>query len=430
MKLNLQCLKVVVAFLALFAYFYPIAFKNIPFDTGVILYVVSFLYFIMHYLRHLDKRFFSVYIWALVLLIVGVLSTTVFNDAFDFGIFRVIISIILYSFAAFLVVDLIYKASASFSFYTILEWIIYVAFIQAILSLIIFFTPALKEVYLDIIKRQNELAEYVAIRESSFRLMAVAKIQYANMAVMYGIALLGGVTLPFSKESKLYKHKLLYFTSLIVISVAGILTARTFFLILIGVLLYLWYLLWKKNGLISIFKVLLTILTILTLFFLSMSLLKDSEYISTYNWAFEWYFSLRENGTFETTSTNTLKSMFIFPDNIKTWLLGDGRLNAANGGFYKNTDVGYFRNLFYWGIIGSLLFYFVQYQYFLITKKTTHQILIKRFLGFIMIWVLIYNFKEFWYANIYWALFLVTLLKIKNEKYKIIKNDIGMYGHL
>lgn len=90
------------------------------------------------------------------------------------------------------------------------------------------FNSLLREIW-DIIKRQNELAEYVAIRESSFRLMAVAKIQYANMAVMYGIALLGGVTLPFSKESKLYKHKLLYFTSLIVISVAGILTARTFF---------------------------------------------------------------------------------------------------------------------------------------------------------------------------------------------------------
>lgn len=430
MKLNLQCLKKIVAFLALFAYFYPIAFKKLPIDTGIILYIISFFYFIIYYLRHLNKRFFSVYIWTLVLLIVGILSTAVFNDAYDFGIFRVIISIVLYSFSAFFVVDLIHKASDSFSFYTLLEWILYITLIQAILSLIIFFIPSLKEIYLDIIKRQNELAEHAAIRESAFRLMAVSKIQYANMAVMYGIALLGAVTLPFSKESKLYKRKLLYFTSLIIIVVAGVLTARTFFLILICVLLYLWYLLWKKNGLISILKVLLTVFIILILFFSGMSLLEDSKYISTYKWAFEWYFSLLENGTFETSSTNNLKSMFIFPDNVKTWLIGDGRLNAANGGFYKNTDVGYFRNLFYWGIIGSLLFYFVQYQYFLITKRTTHQILIKFFLSFIMIWVLIYNFKEFWYANLYWALFLAALLKIKNEKHKIIEHDIGMYGHL
>lgn len=57
--------------------------------------------------------------------------------------------------------------------------------------------------------------------------------------------------------------------------------------------------------------------------------------------------------------------MVVFPDNIKTWIIGDGY--SANPsiydpyyvgvqylGFYKNTDIGYLRFIFFFGILGMI----------------------------------------------------------------------------
>ena len=57
--------------------------------------------------------------------------------------------------------------------------------------------------------------------------------------------------------------------------------------------------------------------------------------------------------------------MYVFPDNMKTWLIGDGYFSAPRdvdpyfvgklvGGYYMGTDVGYLRFIFYFGIIGLL----------------------------------------------------------------------------
>lgn len=59
-------------------------------------------------------------------------------------------------------------------------------------------------------------------------------------------------------------------------------------------------------------------------------------------------------------STDDLKSLYIYPDNIKTWILGDGFRFSPFGGldyYYMNTDVGYLRNIFATGILGCLFIY-------------------------------------------------------------------------
>lgn len=83
--------------------------------------------------------------------------------------------------------------------------------------------------------------------------------------------------------------------------------------------------------------------------------------------AFEGFFSLAEKGRWETHSNEILKSMYIFPDNIRTWLIGDGYFDNPYysdlyytgpkwNGFYKQTDVGYLRFIFYAGIFCMLAF--------------------------------------------------------------------------
>ncbi|MCQ2167011.1 MAG: hypothetical protein MJY49_06265, partial [Bacteroidales bacterium] len=59
--------------------------------------------------------------------------------------------------------------------------------------------------------------------------------------------------------------------------------------------------------------------------------------------------------------------MFVWPDNMKTWLIGDGYFNGPGSDpnflgdhrmnfYYMWTDVGYCRFIFYFGLLGLGLF--------------------------------------------------------------------------
>lgn len=87
-----------------------------------------------------------------------------------------------------------------------------------------------------------------------------------------------------------------------------------------------------------------------------------------FQFGFEGFFSLAENGRWEVRSNNQLAAQFIFPDNAWTWLIGDGHMAPTTidpyyvgkvwTGFYKGTDVGYSRFLFYFGLTGLITFSF------------------------------------------------------------------------
>lgn len=90
-----------------------------------------------------------------------------------------------------------------------------------------------------------------------------------------------------------------------------------------------------------------------------------------YEWsrfAFEGFFNLAETGEWEIDSNETLKTMVVFPDNAKTWIIGDAYFVNPNltdytyvgpytlGGYYMGTDIGFLRFIFYFGLIGLLTF--------------------------------------------------------------------------
>ena len=78
---------------------------------------------------------------------------------------------------------------------------------------------------------------------------------------------------------------------------------------------------------------------------------------------FEGFFSLAETGEWMVASNETLESMIVFPEDLETWIVGDGYFanqrndinylgDATEGGFYMGTDIGYLRFIFYFGLIG------------------------------------------------------------------------------
>lgn len=90
---------------------------------------------------------------------------------------------------------------------------------------------------------------------------------------------------------------------------------------------------------------------------------------------FEGLFSLVEKGEWDVRSNDMMMSMWVWPDNLKTWLIGDGYFDSPRsnpfyigpdlGDYYMGTDIGYCRFVFYFGLIGltALSCFFINCAY-------------------------------------------------------------------
>lgn len=168
-----------------------------------------------------------------------------------------------------------------------------------------------------------------------------------------------------------------YLSAFMFISIVGNMIART---TTIGIALSVVYLLiltrpfslssigkykslWRMSGIMLVIAVCCSIL------FYNIS----PAFKQNLRFAFEGFFSLAEKGTWEVNSNEILKNMVVFPDEIKTWVIGNGYFDNPYDrepyytgirwhGYYQNTDIGYLRFIFYFGIFGLITFmaYFIK----------------------------------------------------------------------
>lgn len=194
----------------------------------------------------------------------------------------------------------------------------------------------------------------------------VAGLRFAAVSVIIGFLL---------SKSNEYNNKriFLYIVSFLVITVVGNMISRT---TTMGVGIAMAYLLYSNTTFRSYIKnrklwlwlggILCIGLPSIVYFYNT----NETFYINI-RFAFEGFFSLWETGQWQVSSNDILfEHMIVFPDNIRTWLIGDGY--AANPivgpfadpyytgpafhGFYMATDIGYIRYIFYFGLIGTIIF--------------------------------------------------------------------------
>ena len=80
---------------------------------------------------------------------------------------------------------------------------------------------------------------------------------------------------------------------------------------------------------------------------------RTSDTFQSYlRFGFEAFFNWVETGEFRTNSTDILESMWVWPDNLETWLIGRGTF----GVFDNDTDIGYCNFTLYCGLIGLIIF--------------------------------------------------------------------------
>ena len=137
----------------------------------------------------------------------------------------------------------------------------------------------------------------------------------------------------------------------------------------------------------------------------------------------------------EVHSNDILKDMYVFPDNLKTWMIGDGYFNGPEDvdpyyigekwdvGYYKGTDVGYLRFIFYFGVTGLIAFSSFIYKTAVVCmrrfKDYRNLFLMVLFLNFI-IW-----FKVSTDLFLVFALFLCLLEENKDSDMKECLENVG-----
>ena len=374
-----KLIKILLAGIAVSCYFFPFEFTFLPgMNTKMAMAGVALGLYAIDLARgrapQINKDGFIVAVLGVLVSLCGLLSVVV-NNTNDYTYASYFVSMFVWLGGAYTAIKILKWLHGYASVELVCNYLIGVCVGQCALALMIDSIPAFKAfidrfvvgfdfVDTDTLKKANRIYGVGAGLD-------VAGTRFAAVLVMISVLL-----------QKLYrfrykKYMWSYLVAFLFISVVGNMMART---TTIGIIVALGYWiissgilrlsLYKDN--VRVWKYLLISLCI-ALPFLIYMYSANENFHDNIRFAFEGFFSLAEKGHWETNSNNILKNMIVFPDNAMTWLIGDGYFNNPYGtdpfyvgpyfhGYYMQTDIGYLRFIFYFGIIGLLTFVFYFYK--------------------------------------------------------------------
>ena len=159
-------------------------------------------------------------------------------------------------------------------------------------------------------------------------------------------------------------ERVLYIISFIIIAVIGNMISRSTTIgLIISILYFIGYTI-ASGDLSTSGKFVLSFTGVLTLSIIVIIYLYRTNlgFMNNFRFGFEGFFSMVEKGYWETNSNNILRRMIVWPETLRTWIIGDGYINNPASdpnflgeitlGYYKDTDIGYLRYIFYFGLIG------------------------------------------------------------------------------
>lgn len=409
-----RILLVSIGVVVLSLYYFPVTIavfpvsntKNLMAAVGVVLAVVEFA---RNRRQFIDRGFLSVIVLAMLVSLAGLLSIT-YNNTPDYNYTDYIISFVLWTSSAYFAVSVIKWMHGRLSVNIVCNYLILLCVLQCVSVLLIDTYPGFRSwvnatipdmAYFQGIDRMYGLGPA----------LDVAGIRFG--AVLLAIAHL----LTNNKVTVNAKSVTAYIIAFVFILVVGSMVGRT---TSVGGGLALLYLAWHYRA--TLFSptnrkyvFLLLSIAVLGSFVVVYLYNHNAAFYENVRFAFEGFFNWWETGEWTTTSTERWETMFIWPDNTKTWLIGDGYFDGPTlidpfyvgpvyTGFYKWTDIGYLRFIFYFGLFGLSLFsiYFCKVAATCASRFKTHRAL--------FLLVLLFNFVVWFKVStdiyIFFALFL------------------------
>lgn len=285
----------------------------------------------------------------------------VLNGTSDIYFPKYTLSIILGFFAAYFWAYLLYKFYSEVDINTICNYYTTVVVLFVAIAFICFLQPSVYDTLVSY-ERIDEIALISMERTEGTRLIGIGANFFAA-AVINGtlLILLAAYIVSYNHSTK---QMVVLIVSYALITVLGMMMARTtLFGALLGFIIILMNIISSTRKLFKITGSLLIILILLFIILDTFGMYSSDKMDTLTSFGFEMFENKQQNGgKFETSSMHSLYIMWnTIPTEIKTWIIGDG-LWEDHGFYYKNVDLGYLRNLWYFGLLGSFFIYRFYYK--------------------------------------------------------------------
>lgn len=386
----LRILSVILVGIITSLYFFPFVSSLIPLaNTKMVLAVFGLITLGYKLARgqkaEMNKEFFILSIFAIGVSLVGLLAVTV-NGTSDYTYASYIMSMWVWLGGAYFVINCIRYAHGDVSVKLVANYLIGVCVAQCLIAYTMEQYAPLKSFVDSLVVSEGFMGKAKGRMYGIGAALDVAGMRFASVLIIIGYLLVG------LRDKLTPKAQWSYIVSFCLITLFGNMIGRTTTvgaaLALILILLYTIFD-YKKNDNVRLFwgkfgKMLLFFVPIVIYLYNTNQTMHDNI-----RFAFEGFFNLFEKGEWQTNSNDSLLNMYVWPDNLKTWIIGDGYFNnplktnpyfigrGAGSVFYMHTDVGYCRFLFYFGLTGLVLFilYFCNVAAVCISRFTQYKLL-------------------------------------------------------
>ena len=340
--------------------------KIFSLDSSAILGLMVFpLEYLKGNIPGFGKSFLKISLWALGVSFFSYFSMTI-NSTPDDSYLGYIISMWVWLFAAFFCVSIMRKVHGEVSVETIGYYLVAVALLQCTLGLLINHFSFLKALVDAFITGEKYMG--VGVENRLYGIGCALDVGGGRLGAI--LIILVYLILQSLKREKAWWVFAGLLGAFFYILVIGNMMGRTTTIGAIIAIAYLIFSLCFNRGIkaSTICSFLSTAVLVITIgIIICVGLYNTNlEIQKLLRFGFEAFFNYFQTGKFETNSTNMLSEGLVFPNNFKTWIIGDGYMASgsndpyyigpADYGFYMNTDAGYSRFIFYFGLIGLLTF--------------------------------------------------------------------------
>lgn len=346
-----------------------VAFPSGP-NTKMIVAVIGLLWFAYDSLVRRNARTVQLpQVMVIGLLFAGLYSiinifSIEFNATDDYSYANYVTTFLVWVFSVYPAIALIRITHATVSLPILTYYLVAITLFQCVTGLIMDNNPDFDEFNGRIVAWNMDFYDRIDRVRCFSTALDSAGVRFSLVLILI-MAVLGG-------EERVRKDKLASFYLLFsFFAIAGIgnMVARTTTVgVVVGMILWIIYMA-KQGGIqagsgyiIRLFLVLLVLTASVGVYLYN----TDEYYYNLIRFAFEGFFNLVEEGEFSTDSTEVLESMWVWPSDPKTWIIGSG----IYGSWAYGTDIGYCRLILYSGLIGFVVFAmsFVYYAYYFARK--------------------------------------------------------------
>ena len=350
-------------------YFFPFEFTFLPgINTKMAMAGFGLVLLAFQLARQRDslinRDLFQLSLWAGLVSLIGLIAVT-WNDTPDYEYASYIVSMWVWLSGAYVVILSIRKLHGFVSVELVCHYLIVVCVLQCLIAITMDQYPSLK-LFVD-----SFLGSTGFMGKIENRLYGIgASLDVAGSRFSVILVLIAYLSIKKSVTSQ-PKYIELYLIAFLIIAVIGSMITRT---TTVGIIMAICY--WLYVSQIYTFRLApgtkRIIIGWLAILFVSIPLIiywyqTNLSFQGNFRFGFEGFFSLIEKGKWDVHSNEILRNMYVFPDNWKTWLMGDGYFNNPLDidpfytgfiwrGYYHNTDVGYLRFIYYFGVFGLLAF--------------------------------------------------------------------------